>query len=130
MEYKYKLFFLQFITFLDKLLLQKIMHIPISSITKEQVGIIISFTKSKNMDNKPKQRKKKHIAKPEYKNMNAFKAAEKHYKLYQGHQTDFSPLYSPSQEDFMEVNGYQVCELPFPEGAYVVKNFSPAKTVL
>ena len=61
------------------------------------------------MDNKPKNRKKKHITKPEYKNMNAFKAAEKHYKLYQGHQTDFSSLYEPEENEFVEVLGYQVC---------------------
>ncbi len=31
---------------------------------------------------------------------------------------------------FVEVDGYQICELPFPQGAYYVKNFTPYAKVL
>lgn len=44
---------------------------------------------------RPKHNKRKPIAKPLYKNMNAFKAVEKHYKFYQGIPTDFTTLFQP-----------------------------------
>jgi hypothetical protein len=48
---------------------------------------------------------------------------EKHYKHYQGQQTDFSTLFVPQSSNFVEVEGFQICELPFPSGAYYVRNF-------
>lgn len=46
---------------------------------------------------------------------------EKHFKLYQHQETDFSPLYIPPQ--YHKAQGYEVALLPYPDGAYLVKKF-------
>jgi hypothetical protein len=53
---------------------------------------------------------------------------EKHFKLYQNKETDFTILYSP--EEFHVVEGYQIAFLPFPEGAILVKQFNSPEVVL
>ncbi len=64
---------------------------------------------------------------PEYKNLNPFKALEKHFKLYQHMETDFSILYEP--KEYKIIDGYSVAELPYPEGSYLVKNFNSPEVV-
>lgn len=53
---------------------------------------------------------------------------EKHFKLYQNKETDFSVLYEPKEYEI--VDGYQIAFLPYPEGAILVKNFNTPQIIM
>lgn len=53
---------------------------------------------------------------------------EKHFKLYQNRETDFSVLFEP--QEYQLIDGYEIAHLPYPEGAILVKNFNPPEVVI
>ena len=74
------------------------------------------------------KRKGKKVQTIQYKNLNPFKEMEKHFKLYQNRETDYSCLYEP--QEYQKVLGYEVAFLPFPKGAILVKQFNSPNKVL
>ena len=52
---------------------------------------------------------------------------EKHFKLYKNIETNFSVVYEP--QEYLNVLGYQVAALPYPLGAFIVRNFNDEQIV-